>query len=122
MSMSFDLPSSAVEQLKGFILLCRTKPEILHKPELKFFRDFLESFGANLPTPPPEEKTDKPAEQGKPKQAEQENMETEVFDIIFDNLTGIKSVSVYDFWTFTMLKFVRDMYPLATFSTNLLRI
>jgi len=120
--MSFDLPNSAVEQLKGFILLCRTKPEILHKPEFKFFRDFMESFGANLPTPPPEEKTDKPAEQGKPKQAEQENMETEVFDIIFDNLTGIKSVSVYDFWTFTMLKFVRDMYPLATFSTNLLRI
>ena len=91
--MSFDLPNSAVEQLKGFILLCRTKPEILHKPELKFFRDFLESFGANLPTPPPEEKTDKPAEQGKPKQAEQENMETEVFA----NITGIGSILVYDF-------------------------
>jgi hypothetical protein len=41
MSMSFDLPQSALEQLKGFIMLCRTKPEIIHKEELSFFRDSL---------------------------------------------------------------------------------
>ena len=67
--MSFDLPTSAIEQLKGFVLLCRTKPEIIHKPELKFFLDFLVSMGASIPPPPPasdakpeEEKKSKPAE------------------------------------------------------------
>merc|ERR1719339_805665 len=33
--MSFDLPTSAIEQLKGFVLLCRTKPEVNHKQEPK---------------------------------------------------------------------------------------
>lgn len=66
--MSFDLPKSAIEQLKGFILLCRTKPEIIHKPELAFFREFLQSFGATLPPPPPqEEKAEAP-----PKEAQKE--------------------------------------------------
>ena len=80
--MSFDLPNSAIEQLKGFILLCRTKPEILHKPELKFFRDFMESFGATLPTPPPAGKAgEKPAQEKEPKPSEDVNMDTEVFNL-----------------------------------------
>jgi hypothetical protein len=52
MSMSFELPQSALEQLKGFIMLCRTKPEILHKQELAFFREYLNSLGARLPPAP----------------------------------------------------------------------
>jgi Hsp70-interacting protein N N-terminal domain len=61
MSMSFDLPQSALEQLKGFIMLCRTKPEILHKDELAFFREYLTSLGARLPpAPEPAQKERKP--------------------------------------------------------------
>ena len=60
MSMSFDLPKSAIEQLKGFVLLCQTKPEIVHKPELKFFLDYLVSLEANIPPAPPAEDDAKP--------------------------------------------------------------
>ena len=52
MSMSFDLPKAAIDQLQGFITLLKAKPEILHKPELKFFLDYLESLGANIPPAP----------------------------------------------------------------------
>jgi suppressor of tumorigenicity protein 13 len=77
MSMSFDLPNSAIEQLKGFILLCRTKPEILHKPELKFFRDFLETFGARIPMPPAGEAKEAPSKEDTSKPTEDTNMETD---------------------------------------------
>ena len=57
--MAFQMPEAAIQQLKGFIQLCKAQPQIIHKPELKFFKDYLESMGATLPqspaTPPPEE-------------------------------------------------------------------
>ena len=65
MSMSFDLPQSALEQLKGFIMLCRTKPEILHKEELAFFREYLSSLGARLPAAP-EPAPKEPSTESKP--------------------------------------------------------
>ena len=54
-SMSFSLPKSAVDQLKGFISLCKSKPEMIHNEELTFFRDYLVSMGATLPPVPPKE-------------------------------------------------------------------
>ena len=51
-SMSFSMPKSAVDQLKGFISLCKSKPEIIHNEELQFFRDYLTSMGATLPPKP----------------------------------------------------------------------
>ena len=53
--MSFSLPKSAVDQLKGFISLCKSKPEMIHNEELTFFRDYLVSMGATLPPVPPKE-------------------------------------------------------------------
>ena len=70
MSMSFDLPSSAIEQLKGFIHLCRAKPDLLHKPELAFFKDYLESLGAKLPSPAPP-KPEQPKQATPPPAAEE---------------------------------------------------
>jgi hypothetical protein len=76
MSMSFELPQSALEQLKGFIMLCRTKPEILNKEELTFFREYLTSLGARLPpTPEPAQKERKP--EPKPAAAPEEPAPTE---------------------------------------------
>lgn len=49
MSFSASLPKAALDQLKGFISLCKTKPEILHNPDLAFFRDYLLTMGATLP-------------------------------------------------------------------------
>jgi len=59
--MSFSLPKAALDQLKGFITLCRANPNVLHKPDLAFFKDYLVSMGATLPPktedePPTEEK------------------------------------------------------------------
>jgi len=62
-SMSFTLPKSAVDQLKGFISLCKSKPEIIHNEELAFFKDYLLSMNATLPpvpAAPEEEKPSKP--------------------------------------------------------------
>jgi len=77
MSMSFDVPQAAIDQLQGFVLLLKTKPEILHKPELKFFRDFLEGLGCSIPPPPKKtpEPAPKEAETNKPKETAQEEPE-----------------------------------------------
>ena len=48
-----QLPKAQVDQLQAFITVLKGKPEILHDPALSFFRDYLESYGARLPTPPP---------------------------------------------------------------------
>lgn len=38
-----------VIELMAFVQLCRTKPEILHLPEMTFFRDWLQGMGATVP-------------------------------------------------------------------------
>ncbi|XP_046665366.1 putative protein FAM10A4 [Homalodisca vitripennis] len=43
------LPKEAIAQLKVFIHLVKTNPELLHTPDLKFFKDFLESYGGKVP-------------------------------------------------------------------------
>jgi suppressor of tumorigenicity protein 13 len=56
MSFSASLPKAAIDQLKGFITLCKAKPEVLHNPDLAFFHDYLNSLGANIPPKPKEER------------------------------------------------------------------
>ena len=71
--MSFTLPKSALDQLKGFISLCKSKPEIIHNEELTFFREYLLSMGANLPPAPAEqEKPPKPETKAPPSAAAEE--------------------------------------------------
>ncbi|XP_033501708.1 hsc70-interacting protein isoform X1 [Epinephelus lanceolatus] len=41
-----------VAELKGFVHMCESNPELLHLPEMAFFRTWLESMGATLPPPP----------------------------------------------------------------------
>ncbi|XP_034567586.1 hsc70-interacting protein [Notolabrus celidotus] len=45
-----------VSELKGFVQLCETSPDILHLPELAFLRTWLHGMGATIP-PPPETKS-----------------------------------------------------------------
>ena len=78
-SMSFSLPKAALDQLKGFITLCKSKPEVLHNEELSFFSDYLLSMGASLP-PKPEQKQ-KEAQKEEPKESakvEEPDVEMEV--------------------------------------------
>ena len=81
-SMSFSMPKSAVDQLKGFISLCKSRPEIIHNEELAFFRDYLLSMGATLP-PKPEggaapDAAKKPDSKPAPEPAKEEPAEMEV--------------------------------------------
>ncbi|XP_011602054.1 hsc70-interacting protein-like [Takifugu rubripes] len=38
-----------LSELKGFVQLCETKPEMLHLPEMSFFREWLLGMGATIP-------------------------------------------------------------------------
>ena len=83
--MSFQLPKSAVDQLKGFISLCKSKPEIIHNEELTFFREYLLSMNATLPPKPTggeaaggsEKKQETPKPASQPSQEEPAEMEVE---------------------------------------------
>ena len=77
-SMSFTLPKSAVDQLKGFISLCKSKPEIIHNEELAFFKEYLQSMDATLPPVPAEEEKPSKSETKDPPTASEPEAEMEV--------------------------------------------
>ncbi|XP_054463136.1 hsc70-interacting protein [Anoplopoma fimbria] len=52
-----------VSELKGFVQMLESSPEILHLPEMSFFRTWLLGMGATIPTPP---KTERPCQGGCP--------------------------------------------------------
>lgn len=56
--MHFDL--RAVAELEAFVTLVRNEPSILHRPELAFFKDYLQSLGARIPEPPADEEPEEP--------------------------------------------------------------
>ncbi|XP_075038883.1 hsc70-interacting protein [Mixophyes fleayi] len=49
------MDSRKLQELREFVRLCQNNPGILHSPELKFFTEWLLSFGASIPSPPPKE-------------------------------------------------------------------
>lgn len=69
-------------QAEKFISLLRANPALLHTPDFKFVKDFIESFGGTVPAaPPPSFKppTDgKPEEPVPPAEPEPESEESEV--------------------------------------------
>jgi suppressor of tumorigenicity protein 13 len=46
------LPQESLKQLKFFITYLKSHPDLLHTPELSFFKEYLESLGAKLPAKP----------------------------------------------------------------------
>lgn len=63
--MACPIDAKEIEKLKMFIQFCSMSPHILHRPELSFFKKFVEQLGgavpqAPAPAPAPEE-TPKPA-------------------------------------------------------------
>ncbi|KAG5868809.1 hypothetical protein JTB14_026127 [Gonioctena quinquepunctata] len=44
--------SYALDKLKQFVEVCKSNPDILHIPDLKFFKDYIESFGNKVPGSP----------------------------------------------------------------------
>ncbi|BFZ24439.1 hypothetical protein BsWGS_27478 [Bradybaena similaris] len=66
--MGSNIPAEQLKMLKEFVLLCQTTPDILHLPELSFYKNYLESLGAKIsppkhkPAPEPKHEERKPSE------------------------------------------------------------
>ncbi|CAH1999938.1 unnamed protein product [Acanthoscelides obtectus] len=50
--MSCPISKEALVQLKQFIDVCKSNAAILHLPELKFFKEFIEALGGKIPVAP----------------------------------------------------------------------
>ncbi|KAG9483912.1 hsc70-interacting protein [Eleutherodactylus coqui] len=44
-----------LRELREFVSLCESNPAMLHRAELGFFTEWLQSMGASIPSPPPKE-------------------------------------------------------------------
>ncbi|XP_074619413.1 hsc70-interacting protein-like [Acropora palmata] len=66
--MASKMDNFQISLLKQFVDLCKQKPDLIHTPQLKFFKDWLESLGVNIPPPPetPKEPEPKKSEEAEP--------------------------------------------------------
>ncbi|KAL8612919.1 hypothetical protein ACOMHN_034996 [Nucella lapillus] len=74
-----------MELLKHFVQTCQARPEVLHTPELAFYRDYLESLGATLPPAPKaqeEHKEQAKAEAPRPHTADEEDEDEEEEELV----------------------------------------
>lgn len=86
------LGKDQLSQLEAFIEFCKVKPDILHKPELSFFKRYLESLGAKIPpaattkSPPPKgNKEDEEVTMEEPLSSEEPEPESEESEVELDN-------------------------------------
>lgn len=83
------IPTEQLEMLKMFIQLCKQNPALLHNPQLGFFKEYIESLGGNVGTPPSPPAAAPP----KPKAAEEEEEPIVESDVDLD-MEGI----IRKFW------------------------
>lgn len=83
------LPQESLNQLKTFLNVVKDAPQILHTPELAFFKEFIESYGGVIPPPASSGGSTKPpaSEEQKPAAPEEEES-SEESEIELDN-TGV---------------------------------
>jgi suppressor of tumorigenicity protein 13 len=101
MSSEPKIDPAKISQLREFIRLCQAKPEILHLPEMGFFKLFIESYGGTIPpsttgtkeppqpetmetepTPPPQPTRTEPKQ---PEPEPEEEVESEESDLDIDD-------------------------------------
>ncbi|XP_071543444.1 hsc70-interacting protein-like isoform X1 [Panulirus ornatus] len=85
--MAGNMMPEDVKRLQWFINACRSSPEILHLPQLSFFKEYLLSLGATIPTPEasfkaPSSTKEEPMQEPTP---EPEPEEEEESDVELDN-------------------------------------
>ncbi|KAJ9590805.1 hypothetical protein L9F63_016191 [Diploptera punctata] len=93
--MSIPFTKTHLEQLSGFIDLCKNDPKILLHPDLAFFKNYIESLGGKIPasaasesdSPKHESKKETPP-QPEPEPEPEPEIESEESDIELDN-TGV---------------------------------
>lgn len=54
--MACPIDAKEIEKLKLFIQFCSMTPHILHRPELEFFKTFVEKLGGKVPEAPQQQK------------------------------------------------------------------
>ena len=69
--MASKIDPTQVTLLKQFIAIVSAKPEMIHLPELSFFKDWLKKLGATIPEPEPE-----PKPEPKPEPTKEEGMDS----------------------------------------------
>ena len=92
-----QLPKAQVDQLQAFVTVLKAKPDILHDPALSFFREYLVSMGAKLPSPPPKPEKQpskspepEPVPSKEPEEMEQEEVvESEPESDVELDMTGV---------------------------------
>lgn len=52
--MACPIDAKEIEKLKMFIQFCSMSPHILQRPELEFFKTFVEKLGGKVPLAPGE--------------------------------------------------------------------
>lgn len=88
---------SIIDQLKKFVQILKSDPQVIHLPELEFFRDYLESLGARLPAPAAaeveSEDPDRWTEESEPLPASPALSKTELTDAEMDKANQLKQLA-----------------------------
>lgn len=63
--MACPIGADEIQKLKIFVQFCSMQPSILNRPELEFFKTFVESLGGKVPPPEPAPKAEPKAEEKK---------------------------------------------------------
>ncbi|XP_038612129.1 hsc70-interacting protein [Tachyglossus aculeatus] len=76
-----------VSELQAFVKLCKQEPGLLHAPDLRFLREWVESMGGTIPPAPPRFSSgEKVKEEKKPEeQVKEEEPQSEESDLEIDN-------------------------------------
>lgn len=94
------LPPEALAQLKQFLKLLEKTPQLLHSPELSFFKEFIESFGGIVPPLPSKHETgsQSKSEEKKPEPVDVSDSEDEEVesDVELDNTGVIGLLALFD--------------------------
>lgn len=76
-----------LQELREFVRLCQSNPAVLHRSELGFFTEWLQSMGASIPSPPPKASPPEPSQEEPVKENNipPEKAESEESDLEIDN-------------------------------------
>ncbi|KAI5608678.1 hsc70-interacting protein, partial [Silurus asotus] len=100
-----------VSELKGFVQLCKENPDVLHLPEMEFFRTWLHGLGATIPplkksgcqgrcpcdaTPPPNTAPPPKAEPTPPTESEESELEIDNEGVIEPDTDEVQEMGDYE--------------------------
>ena len=112
------LPKAQVDQLRLFVEMIKSKPEILHDPGLDFLREYIVSLGGAIPPKPEPKAEPKPEPKKEPKAEptpepdEEEDPESDL-ELDMTGVIGTKAFIVLRHPLYGSNSIVHKTYPLA---------